>query len=553
MLGRTIARLAWAACASSMLWNVGHTFAAEVRQTDDYVAVIVEAEEFDDKDDRWVLTGPSTPAQELDPDPNHSATAVGQFYLELLPDSRVTHEDPFPTEPELRSFWGEGQVAPRINYTVNFPEAGRYHVHVRGLSTGTEDNGLHIGLNGTFPDSGQKVQLCSAGRGWWWTSRQRESGGAGSCGTDFTVWIDVENPGLQTLNVSPREDGFELDRLMLIKDTSAGTRRCNATGEDSIRCVNGAIPSADGDVNIVTELSASAEGIALGDSVILDVSVRNEDNFDTATGVELTLGDFLETDWALVNADERCTYDDSALTCDLGDMEPSESGHSVDLSFELQSLTEGLTEFTVVVGTNEVDTDPTGASDAARVDVRDPATQLDVQGDELFALDFGESAVMSFLVSNIGDDDAADVVVNLDLADALELITLPAACSQDQQTLVCEFDNVRVGRSAELAVTVNAAASGVDVSSFSASAANAAEVQSTLTSIIAAEPEPEPEVAPEPDAQNPEDGVDSVDSVDSVETPAAKRSGSGAIGGMLVALLGGALLRRRRTPATVTP
>ena len=534
---RTV-RLVMMGCAAGTMLNVGHVTAAEIRQTDDYLAVIVEAEDFDDKDDRWVLTGPSTPAQDLDPDPNHSATAVGQFYLELLPDSRVTHEDEFPTEPELRSFWGQGQIAPRINYTVNFPEAGRYHVHVRGLSTGTEDNGLHIGLNGTFPASGQKVQLCSAGRGWWWTSRQRDSGGAGSCGTDFTSWIDVENPGVQTLNVSPREDGFELDRLMLIKDLSVGTRRCKATGEDSISCANGGIPAADGDINIETELAVSSNEVNLGETVILDVSISNEDAFDMATGVELTLGDFLETDWAIVEADNRCSVEGLRLVCALADIEPSERDHSIDLSFELQALTDGLTEFTAAVSANEVDIDPTSAADAERVDAIDPSTLLAVFADDLVPLEFGESTVMTFRVANIGDDDAAGVVVNVDFADELELVTKPGACSQDQP-LVCEFDNIRVGRSAELAFMVNAVSSGVDVSRVSASAGNADEARSTVTTIVAAEPVPETEET-EVEPESPVDGE-----VDGDETTAAKRSGSGAAGAGLLALLGCVLLRRR--------
>jgi len=78
------------------------------------------------------------------------------------------------------------------------------------------------------------------------------------------------------------------------------------------------------------------------------------------------------------------------------------------------------------------------------------------------------------------------------------------------------------------------------VSRVSASAGNADEARSTVTTIVAAEPVPETEET-EVEPESPVDGE-----VDGDETTAAKRSGSGAAGAGLLALLGCVLSFRVR-------
>jgi len=195
---------------------------AQTVQTNEYIYIGIEAEDHISKDDRWVLTDPSTPAILEDPDGNHSDGAGGSKYLELLPDVRVTHEDEFgpPT-----AYWGQPGQGPGAEYLVDIPEPGRYYVHVRAYSTGTEDNGMHVGLNGQWPESGQRMQFCSAAkRAWWWGSAQRDAGGNGSCGIEKSIWLDVPTAGVHTFEISAREDGFEIDRVALIKDLSNNTR-----------------------------------------------------------------------------------------------------------------------------------------------------------------------------------------------------------------------------------------------------------------------------------------------------------------------------------------
>jgi len=229
-----------------------HASHAQTVIESEYIYIGVEAEDAEYKNERWVLTEPGTPTLENDPDGNHSDQASGSQYLELLPDIRVTHDDPMgpPT-----AYWGQAGTGPDADYVVNFPEAGRYYVHARAYSTGTEDNGIHFGINGTWPVSGRKMQFCSAGkRAWWWSSAQRDAGGNGACGTEKTIWLDIEEPGEHTVSISAREDGFEIDRFALIKDLSNNTRICSPVNVYGVNCRNGSIGSADEIVDMQVRL-----------------------------------------------------------------------------------------------------------------------------------------------------------------------------------------------------------------------------------------------------------------------------------------------------------
>jgi len=82
----------------------------------DFVAVRVEAEDFTSKSDRWALTSDTqTPDLGPDPDPPHNNTASGKANLELLPDTRVTHDDEVHNGgnefKSARSTTGSGQAA----------------------------------------------------------------------------------------------------------------------------------------------------------------------------------------------------------------------------------------------------------------------------------------------------------------------------------------------------------------------------------------------------------------------------------------------------------
>lgn len=185
--------------------------------------VVVEAEHFTSaRADilgvrQWYLQAGAASGPGPDPDGYHEG-ASGNAYLEVLPDTRVTHADPMAPGSYYDDLFGAA-----LNYEIWFETPGTYYVWVRSYSTGTEDNGLHVGVNGQVPNSGRRIQRCGTGS-WSWTSAQRDSGGS-VCGVNGTITLDIPTPGLHTVTFYQREDGFEFDRFLMTTradDTPAG-------------------------------------------------------------------------------------------------------------------------------------------------------------------------------------------------------------------------------------------------------------------------------------------------------------------------------------------
>ena len=129
-----------------------------------------------------------------------------------MPDTRADHDQPlkpgenFSDQPGLCT----------LTYPVHFAAPGRYYVWVRAHSTGDEDNSLHVGLNGTWPSSGQRLQWCDGKSIWKWESKQRVP--ENHCGIPHAIYLDVAAAGDHTVQFSMREDGFEFDAFLLTTD-----------------------------------------------------------------------------------------------------------------------------------------------------------------------------------------------------------------------------------------------------------------------------------------------------------------------------------------------
>ncbi len=137
--------------------------------------------------------------------------ASGGAYIKALPDTRVTHADKLI---KGENFADEPGTMAVLEYEIEVKEAGRYHVWARMWSSGSEDNGLHFGLNGKWPASGQRWQTVKKD-GWHWDCAQRTS--EVHSGVPMQLWLDIDQPGKHTLMLSMREDGAEVDQISLRK------------------------------------------------------------------------------------------------------------------------------------------------------------------------------------------------------------------------------------------------------------------------------------------------------------------------------------------------
>jgi len=163
---------------------------------------------------KWYVAGKSQSLQIMpDGDPSHADSASGGAYIEILPDTRRSDGDKLISG---RNFSNEAGKMAILIYPVKFNTAGRYYVWVRAYSTGSEDNGLHVGVDGAWPESGQRLQWCEGKNSWRWESKQRTQ--KQHCGEPYKIFIDIDQPGLHSIEFCMREDGFEFDKWIMTKD-----------------------------------------------------------------------------------------------------------------------------------------------------------------------------------------------------------------------------------------------------------------------------------------------------------------------------------------------
>ncbi len=176
--------------------------------------VAIEAEHFT-KQERadvraWYLTTrDQEPKVKPDGDPSHIAGAAGGAYLELLPDTRRSHGDRLIPGENFTEKMGTMAV---LSYPVHFETPGTYWIWARVCSTTSEDNGLHFGINGTWPQSARRWQTIVKNQ-WHWKSAQRTE--KVHVGVDGILTLEVPSAGVHTIQVSMREDGISLDKILL--------------------------------------------------------------------------------------------------------------------------------------------------------------------------------------------------------------------------------------------------------------------------------------------------------------------------------------------------
>lgn len=179
--------------------------------------VAVEAEYFfkQSKNEirQWYRTSKNEQANVgRDEDPAHCKDAGNNAYIEILPDTRVTSKDKLIAGENFSNVGGQMAI---LHYKVKINNPGRYYVWARIYSSGAEDNGLHVGIDGTWPSTGERLQWCDGKNSWRWDSKQRTD--AVHCGEPYLIYLDIKKAGIHEITFSMREDGVEFDRFLLTK------------------------------------------------------------------------------------------------------------------------------------------------------------------------------------------------------------------------------------------------------------------------------------------------------------------------------------------------
>ncbi|HTL48657.1 MAG TPA: fibronectin type III domain-containing protein [Verrucomicrobiae bacterium] len=150
--------------------------------------VVIEAEHYDVKTPRagkdWVLE-------------SAQSGASGSRYATALPNSGAN----------LSSYVNQ---SPELVYNVLFTATGTYYVWIRGAGPTTADDSVHAGIDGTGPASASNMDGFPAA----WTWKNKTTSGAAAT-------LVVHSPGLHTIHLWMREDGFRADKILLRQNSSA--------------------------------------------------------------------------------------------------------------------------------------------------------------------------------------------------------------------------------------------------------------------------------------------------------------------------------------------
>ena len=130
----------------------------------------------------------------------------GTSFLQCLPNAGSTIDTGYVT------------TSPELKYNVQFSTTGTYYVWLRGLGPTTNDDSIHAGIDGTGPSSADRITLFLAS--WTWS---RTTSDASAPAT-----VTVSSPGLHTIHLWMREDGFIADKILL--RTSSSSTAPSGTG-----------------------------------------------------------------------------------------------------------------------------------------------------------------------------------------------------------------------------------------------------------------------------------------------------------------------------------
>jgi lysophospholipase L1-like esterase len=125
---------------------------------------------------------------------NYTSGYSGDSAMRTSPVSGKAHKDA-----------GYSQTSPQLDYRVNFVQTGTHYVWVRGYADRSNNNSVHVGLDGTEISSSEDLGF-PTNSVWTWV------GGAG------VASFEVLSPGIHTVNVWMRETGFRIDKLVVTSD-----------------------------------------------------------------------------------------------------------------------------------------------------------------------------------------------------------------------------------------------------------------------------------------------------------------------------------------------
>lgn len=162
--------------------------------------VVMEAENYMD----------SVPGNNDDEGPSDGDDMSGITWSQLS-DSDASSNTGLEATPNGGNNAQDTENGERLDYFVDFQNTGTHYVWVRMKCPSGSDDSVHVGLNGTPESYGgigltsSPSQSCSSDGDWMWASQA----------DDKNVTVDVPSAGYHVVNVWMREDGTQIDKIVV--------------------------------------------------------------------------------------------------------------------------------------------------------------------------------------------------------------------------------------------------------------------------------------------------------------------------------------------------
>jgi hypothetical protein len=122
--------------------------------------------------------------------------SMGLGYVKALPDDGLVID---------------GVNSPQLRYAVNFNSTGNYYLWIKARGENNEATSLHYGIDGQMVSLQSQYMISQVSRDFQWSSQNSDGS---------QPFIKIESAGQHMIDLWMREDGIQVDRLLLAKDSA---------------------------------------------------------------------------------------------------------------------------------------------------------------------------------------------------------------------------------------------------------------------------------------------------------------------------------------------
>jgi hypothetical protein len=121
----------------------------------------------------------------------------GVAYMQALPKNGANHNTNYLTD------------SPRLDYRITITNPGPYYVWVRGQALASDEDSLHVGVDGSAQQASDRMDGFEPYGNWVWTNHTRD---------ESEAVVTFPDPGPYLINIWMRESGVRLDKIIFTQE-----------------------------------------------------------------------------------------------------------------------------------------------------------------------------------------------------------------------------------------------------------------------------------------------------------------------------------------------